>query len=126
MASQIKQFNRWIQMKNSSKIHLLHMDILFNQEHHCDLHCILVQKLKMRFVLKNYVWNGETKRLCNRDSLEWMKLGCYYFCFLFILGVLFCALVIVYILLLDKKTPRRYGNESAMAFDGGINPGRFN
>ena len=76
--------------------------------------------------IKNYIWNRNTKRVCNRDSLEWMKIGCYYFCFLFLLGVLFCALVVVYMLLLNKKTPRRYGNESAMAFDGGINPGRFN
>jgi hypothetical protein len=40
------------------------------------------------------------------------------------LGILFSAIVIVYILLLDKKTPRRIGNESALAFDGGINPGK--
>ncbi|CAF1671165.1 unnamed protein product, partial [Adineta ricciae] len=37
--------------------------------------------------------------------------------------VIFSAFVIVYILLLDKKTPRRLGNESALAFDNGINPG---
>jgi hypothetical protein len=75
--------------------------------------------------IKNYLWNRKTKRLCARDSLEWIQIGCYYFSFFFILGVLSCALVIVYILLLDKKTPRRFGNDSAMALDGGIHPGKF-
>jgi hypothetical protein len=74
--------------------------------------------------IRNYIWNRETNRFCSRDGLGWVKLGCYYFSFLFILGVIFSAFVIVYILLLDKKTPRRLGNESALAFDGGINPGK--
>lgn len=74
--------------------------------------------------VRNYIWNGQTKRFCGRDGAEWAKLGCYYSIFLFVLGLLFSALVIVYILLLDKKTPRRLGNESALAFDGGIHPGR--
>ncbi len=74
--------------------------------------------------IRNYIWNRENKRFCGRDSLEWTKFGCYYFSFMFTLGVLFSALVIVYILLLDKKTPRRFGNDSALALDGGINPGK--
>jgi len=73
--------------------------------------------------LRNFIWNRTTRRFCSRDGLEWAKIGCYYFSFFFALGVLSCALVIVYILLLDKKTPRRMLNESALAFDGGINPG---
>ncbi|CAF0887084.1 unnamed protein product [Rotaria sp. Silwood1] len=73
--------------------------------------------------IRNYLWNRKTKRFCARDGLEWAKLGCCYFIYLFALGILFSALVIVYMLLLDKKTPRRLGNDSAIAFDGGINPG---
>ncbi|CAF3645986.1 unnamed protein product [Adineta steineri] len=73
--------------------------------------------------IRNYIWNRETNRFCGRDGLDWAKLGCYYSCFLFILGVISSSFVIVYILLLDKKTPRRLGNESALVFDNGINPG---
>ncbi|CAF3417515.1 unnamed protein product [Rotaria sp. Silwood1] len=73
--------------------------------------------------IRNYLWNRKTKRFCARDGLEWAKLGCCYFIYLFALGILFSALVIIYMLLLDKKTPRRLGNDSAIAFDGGINPG---
>ena len=75
--------------------------------------------------LKNFCWNRETKRFCRRDGLDWAKLGCYYSVFLFVLGLLFSTLVIVYMLLIDKKTPRRYGNDSALALDGGINPGDY-
>lgn len=73
--------------------------------------------------IRNYIWNKETKRVCARDSLEWARLGCCYFIYYFSLGILSCALVVVYMLLLDKKTPRRLGNETALAFDNGINPG---
>jgi hypothetical protein len=81
-------------------------------------------ELEYWYNLRNFIWNRETKRFCGRDGLDWAKIGCYYFSFLFVLGILFSAIVIVYILLLDKKTPRRIGNESALAFDGGINPGK--
>ena len=74
--------------------------------------------------IRNYIWNRNTRRFCARDGLEWAKLGCFYSIFFFVLGVIFSAFVIVYILLLDKKTPRRLGNESALAFDNGINPGK--
>ena len=74
--------------------------------------------------IRNYLWNRDNKRVCGRDSLAWAQLGCYYCTFLFLLGLLFSALVIVFILLLDKKTPRRSGNHSALALDGGINPGK--
>ena len=74
--------------------------------------------------IRNYIWNRKAKRLCGRDGLDWAKIGCYYFSFFFSLGIFFSALVIVYILLLDKKTPRRFGNSSAMALDGGIHPGK--
>jgi len=80
--------------------------------------------LEYWYNLRNYIWNRKTKRFCDRDGLEWAKLGCYYFGYFFTLGVLFSALVIVYILLIDKKTPRKYGNSSALALDGGINPGK--
>lgn len=73
--------------------------------------------------LRNFIWNRNTKQFCSRDGLQWAKIGCYYFSFFFALGVLSCALVIVYILLLDKKTPRRMLNESALGIDGGVNPG---
>ncbi|CAF3476612.1 unnamed protein product [Rotaria socialis] len=73
--------------------------------------------------IRNYLWNRETKRFCARDGLEWAKLGFCYFIHFFTLGILFSALVIVYFLLMDKKTPRRLGNESALAFDNGIHPG---
>jgi hypothetical protein len=73
--------------------------------------------------IRNYIWNLETKSVCARDGLGWTKLGCCYFIFLFLLGLLFSAIVIVFILLLDKKTPRRSGNDSALALDGGLNPG---
>jgi hypothetical protein len=76
--------------------------------------------------IRKYIWNGKTNRFCGRDGLEWAKVGCYYFSFFFTLGCLFSALIIVYILLLDKKTPRRYLNDSALALDGGINPGKNN
>ncbi len=81
-------------------------------------------ELEYWYNIRNYIWNRKTKRFCSRDGLGWAKFGCYYFSFFFTLGVLSSALVIVYILLLDKKTPRRIGNESALAFDGGINPGK--
>lgn len=76
------------------------------------------------FNLKNYIWNRETKRFCARDGLGWMKLACYYSSFYFIIGVLWSALVIVFFFLINKKAPRRYGNYSALALDGGLNPGR--
>lgn len=74
--------------------------------------------------IRNYIWNRQTKRFCARDSLEWAQFGCYYCAFLFVLGLLFSSLVIVYMLVLDKKTPKLFGNSSAMALDGGINPGK--
>jgi len=80
-------------------------------------------ELEYWYNIRNYIWNRKTKRFCSRDGLGWAKFGCYYFSFFFTLGVLSSALVIVYILLLDKKTPRRFGNDSALALDGGINPG---
>lgn len=73
--------------------------------------------------IRHYIWNRDTKRVCARDSLEWAKLGFCYFIHFLTLSILFSSFVIVYFLLMDKKTPTRYGNESALAFDGGINPG---
>lgn len=81
-------------------------------------------ELEYLYNIRNYIWNHQTKRFCGRDGLEWAKLGCYYFSFFLTLGILFSAIVTVYILLLDKKTPRRLGNDSALALDGGINPGK--
>lgn len=73
--------------------------------------------------LKNYCWNRETKRFLARDGFEWAQLACFYSTFFFVLSVLFSTTLIVYMLLLDKKAPRRYLNQSALALDGGIAPG---
>ena len=75
--------------------------------------------------IRNYIWNRRLKRVCGRDGLDWSKIGCYYFTFLFSLGALFCGLIVIYMLILNKKAPKRYGNYSALALDGGINPGRI-
>jgi hypothetical protein len=72
-------------------------------------------ELEYLYNIRNYIWNRKTKRFCGRDGLEWAKVGCYYFTFFFTLGSIFSALTIVYILLLDKKTPKRLGNDSALA-----------
>ena len=75
--------------------------------------------------VRHFIWNRQLKQVCGRDGLDWTKIGCYYFVIFFLLGMLYCGLMVIYMLLLNKKSPTRYGNYSALALDGGINPGRI-
>ena len=38
-------------------------------------------ELEYWYNIRNYIWNRDIKRFCGRDSLEWAKIGCYYFTF---------------------------------------------
>jgi sodium/potassium-transporting ATPase subunit beta len=61
-----------------------------------------------------FLWNPDKKEICGRDGLSWARLGLFYACFYMFIAGVFCAMLAIFMAIIDKREPTYYNDFSVM------------